>query len=123
MKKRIRIMLNFSQLEKSNIPTNMRGQLPIFVKNIQNVLHPYGRKKVQMGDAHRMPLSDFTSLPECVTILSVKNTWYKLKTPVADCACNTSIQRKELNVFSLCYFQLRWEVLKKLIRGRKCFSR
>jgi hypothetical protein len=105
MKKRIRIMLNFSQLEKSNIPTNMRGQLPIFVKNIQDVLHPYGRKKVQMGDAHRMPLSDFTSLPECVTILSVKNTWYKLKTQGTDCAeCNTSIQRKQFNVFLFAIF-------------------
>jgi hypothetical protein len=45
-------MLNFLQLEKSNIPANLRGQLPMFVKNIQDVLHPYRRKKVQMAEMH-----------------------------------------------------------------------
>jgi hypothetical protein len=45
-------MLNFLLLEKSNIPVNLRGQLPMFVKNIQDVLHPYRRKKVQMVEMH-----------------------------------------------------------------------
>jgi hypothetical protein len=33
-------------------PVNLRGQLPMFVKNIQDVLHPYRRKKVQMVEMH-----------------------------------------------------------------------
>jgi hypothetical protein len=53
MKKRMCIMLNFLQLEKSNIPAKLRGQLPMFVKNIQDVLHPYRRKKCQMPEVHK----------------------------------------------------------------------
>jgi hypothetical protein len=101
MKKRIRIMLNFLLLEKSNIPVNLRGQLPMFVKNIQDVLHPYRRKKVQMAELHTGCHSQIlpNTLLKCVIVLSVcvKNTRYKLrKTLRTDCdKCN--IQDKTLN--------------------------
>jgi hypothetical protein len=62
-------MLNFLQLEKSNIPTNLRGQLPMFVKNIQDVLHPNRRKKCQMADMHTGCYSHISSKKPQITNL------------------------------------------------------
>ncbi|KAK3143161.1 hypothetical protein QOZ80_4BG0359230 [Eleusine coracana subsp. coracana] len=50
MKKRIRTMLNFLQFQKSDIPEHLRGQLPMFVKAIHNVLGFYRRKKDQRAE-------------------------------------------------------------------------
>jgi hypothetical protein len=47
MKKRVRVMLNFLQFEKRNIPEHLRGQIHMFAKAIQKVLAFSRRKKDQ----------------------------------------------------------------------------
>ncbi|KAJ1269892.1 hypothetical protein BS78_06G012900 [Paspalum vaginatum] len=60
MKKKITMMLRFLLFQKSNIPENLRGQLPMFLKSIQDLVGCYKKSKArkeEMDERHRSQIS------------------------------------------------------------------
>ncbi|KAL6653100.1 hypothetical protein ACP70R_012025 [Stipagrostis hirtigluma subsp. patula] len=50
LKKKIRTMLNFLQFQKSNIPENWRGQLPMLLKSIQDLITLHRKSKARKAE-------------------------------------------------------------------------